>query len=748
MLSNMIQHIDPFIGIDGSGECLPGPYLPLGLVRLSPDTAAPHKTNGYRSGDPIKHFSHTHVAGTGGMSRYGNLGVVPFTGAPRLAVAPFEPIEEQAACGYYAVTTADSRIRCELTATARVGVHRYTFPAGPARLLFDVGAVIQPPFPGYAVDPNGWPPHSTGGFIEWVDATTLVGRGDYRGGWGHNAPYSVFFHAEFDRPAASRLLGQAGSWLSGPGGGAGANLAAVACFTEGGEINLRVGVSYVSVAKARASLAREVGGFASGHAKSFDAVRSAAESAWASVLDRVRVEGGTPAQRTLFATLFTRLYCLPTDLGVDDEFPSWHSGVRHFSDFYCVWDSVRNANSFLSLIDPRLGADLLNCLLDVGEKTGWVPDAWIAGHSAFLQGGCSAAVLAGEAALKNTPGIDYPRALALLRRDAEQASPDPYYFGRHLPNYRDLGHVTAETPQCVSRHLEYTYQDWCLARLAEKAGDPSSAARFQLGAEKLWNLWRADARGFAPRAADGSWHEPFDPERCLGDSWNDPFFYEGSSRQWSWHTLHDFAGLVARLGGPAAYIAALDDFFLPPDREPWRGYGVPALQRRYHSKEMMLHVPYLYHYAGRPDRTADQVRHALATWFHPERDGLRDNEDMGCQSAFYLASSLGLYPVFGQDLYWLTTPVFTRAEITVGPNDERLVIEAPGAGPDHPYIASATLDGRPLDRAWLRHAEIARGALLRLELSSTPTAWGTTRVPPSPLSPDQTRDRDTAPRVP
>ena len=138
--------------------------MPLGLVRLSPDTITPHKTSGYRSSDPIIHFSHTHVAGTGGMSRYGNIGVVPFTGSPRLRVAPFERVDERAACAYYAVTTADSGVRCELTTTARVGVHRYTFPTSwAAHLLFDVGAVIQPRFGGYQNDPNGWPPHSTGG---------------------------------------------------------------------------------------------------------------------------------------------------------------------------------------------------------------------------------------------------------------------------------------------------------------------------------------------------------------------------------------------------------------------------------------------------------------------------------------------------------------------------------------------------------------------------------------------------------
>ena len=419
---------------------------------------------------------------------------------------------------------------------------------------------------------------------------------------------------------------------------------------------------------------------------------------------------------------------------MDDEFGSWHSGVRHFSDFYCVWDSVRNANSLISLVDPKLGADLLNCLLDVGDKNGWVPDAWIAGHSAFLQGGCSTAILAGEAALKDTPGIDYPRALCLLRRDAEQTSPDPYYFGRYLAHYRDHGFVAADTPQCVSRHLEYSYQDWCLAQLAAKAGDRVAADRFSASARKLWNLWHPGLRAFAPRRADGSWHEPFDPESARSDSWNDPYFYEGSSREWSWNAHQDFAGLVQRFGGPEPFVAALDEFFQPGEDQPWPGPGVSTRYRRYRNKETLLHVPYLYHYAGRPDRTADRVRSALETFYQTTRDGLHDNEDMGCQSAFYLASALGFYPVMGQDLYWLTTPAFTRGDLALGDDGARLVIEAPGAGPDRPYVAAATLNGRPLDRAWVRHAEIAGGAVLRFELSATPTAWGTAEPPPSPLS--------------
>jgi putative alpha-1,2-mannosidase len=148
----------------------------------------------------------------------------------------------------------------------------------------------------------------------------------------------------------------------------------------------------------------------------------------------------------------------------------------------------------------------------------------------------------------------------------------------------------------------------------------------------------------------------------------------------------------------------------------------------------MLHVPYLYNYAGRPDKTADRVRECVKRYFHASRDGLDDNEDMGCQSAWYMCSTMGIYPMMGQDLYLLSTPLFQRTEIALGKSGKSLVIEAPEAGPEKLYVRAATLNGEPLQRAWIRHSEIADGAVLRFELGSQPSDWGTEELPPSPMS--------------
>lgn len=709
-MSQLVSEVDPFIGVDGGGNCLCGPYLPFSLVRLGPDTLPPHPTNGYASKQPILRFSHTHVSGTGGLSRYGNIAVTPMTGPGRLAVDGYHREDETAAPGYYAVTLVPGGIRAELTSTARAGFHRYTFPSGKETvLLLDAGALIQPTHS--VTDHNGCAPVSTGGFIEQISETEVAGRGDYRGGWGHTHPYSVFFYARTGAPIRSCGAATAAGYSSqnradGPG------CRAVLAFGRKRVVELRVGISYVSVAKARASVDREIAD------RTFEEIRGRAEEAWETMLSRIRVTGGTPDQRRLFYSLFTRLVCMPSDLGIDDEFGQWHSGVRHFTDYYCLWDSVRNANSLLTLFAPDMEAAQLNCLLDVAEKTGWLPDAWIAGHSAHAQGGSSADILFCEAALKGVKGIDYEKALRQMRRNNEVESPDPYYFGRYLREYHRQGYLSTNIRlNCVSRTLEYAYQDWCIGRLAEHLGHKAVAKRYQQSSKSCWNLWKDGIRQFAPRHPGGQWVEPFDPAKMWPDCWNDPYFYEGTAWQWSFNVQHDFAGLVRRHGGPAAFARHLDAFFE-------RGF--------YYPKETMLHVPYLYHYAGRPELSAERVRWAMQEFFRPTRDGLSDNEDMGCQSAFYMSSAMGLYPLMGQDLYWLIAPVFDAVEIDMG-GRHKLRIETEFASPGAEYITSAELNGRVLDRAWLRHGEIAKGGVLKYRVAAEPGKWGAGLPPPSGL---------------
>ncbi len=734
-MSSLTSHVDPTIGTAGMGNCLIGPYLPLSLVRLGPDNLRPQPTSGYDCRYPITGFSHTHVSGTGGSARYGNIRVTPFVGPPRATVDPQWAANERSEAGYYMVTLNPTGIDCELTSTPRAGLHRYHFPemsedrasasspdigsmqaagydpaavdhfqsmARASNVLIDVGAAVQRDFRRPAQGTGG----SIGGYVEWLTENEVVGRGDYQGGWGHDFPYSVYFYARFDQQPKRRFVGNHAGITNEPHAN-GANCVAVANFGDERDITLSVGISYHSVAKARASVEREAN-------VGFEVARKQAIETWDKQLSRIEVEGGSEEHRKLFYTLFSRLMCMPSDLGVDDEFNQWQSGVRHFTDYYCLWDSVRNANSLIALFDPKLAADMMNCLLDIAEHKGWLVDAWVAGHSAQVQGGSSADILFSEFKRKGIEGIDYHKALQYMLKNGQTPSPDPKLYGRHLHEYREQGYVTTKTINCVSRHLEYAYQDWCAGKLADELGMNDVAREKLEASEKLWNLWREDIKLFAPRQPDGQWVNPFDPKHHRPDAWNDPYFYEGNSWQWSWNAHQDFPQLVERMGGAGGFIEMLDRFFD---------------EGMHYAKETMLHVPYLYLYAGRPDRTVDRVRQCLSQFYKTQRNGLVDNEDMGCQSAFFMASAIGFYPVMGQDFYWITSPVFERVAVQLGDAGKQLVIEAPGTSDRKRYIVGLTLNGEALDRAYIRHGEIANGGTLRFKLSEEPTDWAKNDLP-------------------
>lgn len=700
--------VNKFLGVDAGGNCLCGPYLPNGMVRLGPDTTFPMNTSGYNSKDPIVTFSHTHVSGTGGGSRYGNIGITPFVGEVRRNIEPYEKKYETADPVYYAVELGDGGIRAELTCTQHVGVHRYTFTeGGSANILIDAGSVIK-------VYPKGEPAsaYSIGGFVEVVSDTQIMGRSDCKGGWGHDFPYSVYFFAEFSKPFQANRCGNEDGFCANRHAD-GPDSFAVVSFEKDTVIELKVGISFVSIANARDYLKKETEGL------SFEAVHEKGLQVWEDLFAKISVEGGTEKHTALFYSLFNRLMWGPTDLGTEEN-PYWKSDVRNFTDYYALWDSVRNANSLIGLFEPELEADYLNCLIDVAEHVGWLPDAWVCGHGAMVQGGSSADILFCEAALKKLPGIDYAKALKYMRKNNEVESPDPWLYGRHLKDYREKGYVANNVKfACVSKHLEYSYQDWCIGKLADILGDAELAKKNYEDSKKIWNLWRDDIQLFAPRKADGEFDMSFDPEYMRPDPWHDPNFYEASAWQWMYSAHHDFAGLIEHCGGREAFIKRLDRFFD---------------EGKYHSKETMLHIPYLYIYAGVPEKTFERVRECIDKYYRNTRDGISDNEDMGCQSAFYMCSSMGLYPIMGQDLYMITAPIFDKVTVRLGAENKHLVIETKRDGLEDKYIVGAILNGKSLERAWLRHEEIADGGVLELTLDKQPNGWGNDAVPPCPMN--------------
>lgn len=705
-----VTEVDPFIGVDGDGNTVPGAKAPFGFANPSPDTVPATEfrfdTSGYQSGKPVIGFSQTHVSGTGGEGKYGNFRIMPAVGALALPASPIALDEEAASPGYYRAALANG-VTAELTATRLVAAHRYTFPATrEARLILDAGSVI---FTGGG-DGRRQRPIATR--VRIVSPTRIDGTGHFIGGW-NPSPYTLHFAAEFSRPFA-----RAGLWRDGeetPGTTVtGEQKPAGAWVTFDARrdraVEVKVGLSFLSPEKAAENIRAEAAG------ADFDVIRRRAEAAWNDVLSKIEIDGGTADQRRIFTSALYRAHFMPHELTGETTL----SNAPHYEDFYAIWDTFRTVHPLLTLIQPERQRDMLNALVAIYRQTGWLPDARVAGANGMMQGGTNADVLFADAWVKGLKGVDYATAYQAMVKNADVDSPRPAYEGRELGDYAELGYLSTAYERSASRTLEYAHNDFSIAQLAQGLCRPDDVRRFLHRSRRWAKLWNSETRSIRPRGADGAWMTPFDRTKLyMLDSprftWMSAPYYEGSAWQYSTYVPHDAAGLIAKLGGDAAAVRWLDDFFRP-------GEG-----RYAHNNEPDLLASFLYIHAGRPDRTQERVRAIMTRDYRTGRAGLPGNDDAGTISAWYVWNAIGLYPNAGQDFYYIGSPIFRRAAIDLG-GGKRFTIRAGGSGI---YVAAATLDGKPLDRAWLRHAEIARGGELMLTMSATPARWGASARPPS-----------------
>ena len=718
-----------FVGSDKGGNTVPGAAVPFGLVALSPDTTR-GETNGYDPRSPVTGFSFTHESGTGGHSKYGNFRVLPTIGRLDPRGAALRRIQELGRPGYYRASLdagAAGPILVEASATRRVGILRLTYPrGGDANLMLDVTSSIQL---------MGEGPIATAAHVEWSDAQTFSGWGNFTGGW-NVAPVKLYFAAAFDRPASSHGNWQAdrGSLqLLPPASADGGDqrtdpfrrLGAYARFDSAPDnvVQLKLAVSFVSMEQARRTLATELPGW------DFTAARNAAEAQWRDALSRITVEGGSDAERRNFYSALYRSHAMPHDVSGENVW--WSSPEPHYEDFYTIWDTFRTLHPLLTLIQPDRQRAMIRSLLDTYRHTGWLPDSRIAGANGMTQGGSNGDVLIADAIVKKLGGFDATLALEAIRKDGEVASADPLNVGRALEGYVALGYMPLDLNRSASRTLEYSYDDFAIAEVAQALGHGDVARNYLKRSTSWRNLWDADLRCIRPRYGNGDWLADFDCAHVYPDNrsaWWDAPFYEGSSLQYSTYVPHDVAGLIALTGGISAFVGWLDQLF------DGGGYD--------HSNEPDFLAPYLYIHAGRPDRTAERVRTILARNYRPTHDGLPGNDDAGAMSSWYVWSSIGLFPNAGQPFYYIGSPVFTRSTIRLE-GGRSFTIVAPAASPERPYVVAARLNGRPIDRAWLTHDEIARGGRLDLDMAEAPAGWATHfQAPPNPFLPPPSAHND------
>lgn len=709
---DVLGSVDPFIGVDKNGNVPPGACLPFSLVRLSPDTTHPQTTSGYISRLPLVGFSHTHTSGTGGGGRYGNILVTPQVGPISLDTVSSKS-EEVASPGYYAVRLTKPDVRAELTLTERCGVHRYTFPASDsARILINASATRSRAVPtsgsSVCVSANA----------RFVSDRRIEGSVTAVGGFGHNTPGTVWFAVELDKAPERQGVWRDGKIEPRSRETTGTNCGIYAEYkTKAGEqIGMRVGVSVSSIENARKHLAQSDG-------MTFDQVHERASGIWRKFLNRIQIEGGTPEQRTCFYTALYHSVLMPTD--VTDDNPDKAFKKPHFWDFYCIWDTWHTANPLYILLIPEKEAQIVNCLTEIFQHRGWLPDAWIMNDFAMVQGGTNADVVLADAIVKTLPGINRETAYAAIRKDATEPGSDPLKFGRYK-EYFEMGYLPCEDIKArnplrcpVSRTMEYAFNDFCVAQAAAALGKTDDALRFTSQSLNVYNLFDPTTKYFWAKDRNGKFFPGFTPE-FYTPSWLGPF-YEGTPRQYATFVPHDVQGLINRHGGSTQFEAFLDELFDTKHYSP--------------SNEPDLLAPWLYTYVNRPDKNVDRVRHILSDDYTTTRAGLPGNDDAGTLSAWYVFGAMGFYPNPAQDLYLMASPIFSKVKLQLG-GGKKLVITAANLSDKNIYIQSATLNGKPLRHGWFRHSDIANGGQLVLKMGPKPSKWGTHGpVPPSVSKP-------------
>ena len=718
-----LAEVDPFIGTGGHGHTYPGATVPFGAVQLSPDTRLdPYDWDGaagYHQGDPVIYgFSHLHLSGTG-IPDGCDILFAPHTGPARLGNgrdgtpgygSAYDHADETAAPGYYAVRLKDYDILAELTASAHCGFHRYQFSAGrTARITVDLQH--RDPVLAANVRVNG--------------DRELEGFRQSRS-WAQDQ--RVFFVARFSRPFRSWGLEAQGQYRTGQRQAGGSDLKAHLVFDDqGGPLLVRVGLSAVDLDGARRNLEAELPDW------DFDAARARAEALWSDYLGRITVQGGDPDLRRIFQTALYHTALAPTLFQDVDGRYRGRDGAVHpaeeGSNYTCfsLWDTFRAEHPLLVLIQRKRTRDFLRTFLRQYRQGGRLPVWELWGNETDCMIGYHAVSVLADALVKGIDAVDPAEALAAMEHSAREDRGG-------LGAYRALGYVPADAAdRSVSRTLEYAYDDWCIAQVAGKLGLADDCREFGDRSRNYRNLYDPATGFFRARWSGGAWWAPFDPFQV-----NDNYT-ESNAWQYSCCVPQDLDGLMHLHGGPEGLVSHLDALFTAPSATTGRQQRdlTGMIGQCAQGNEPSHHLAYLYACAGQPWKTQERVRQLQLEMYTDQPDGLVGNDDCGQMSAWYVLSALGIYAVTpGSTVYVLGAPLFPQAVLHLE-NGRSFVIRADGAAKDAPYIQSASLNGKPYDRAWIDTADILAGGELDLVMGTRPNPrWGRGDRPGNSANPE------------
>ncbi len=739
-----IEYVDPLIGTAISGveeavgstmpygNTFPGPTRPHGMVQLSPDTD--FNIAGYKHGDGhIDCFSHTHLSGPGCFG-LGNVGVQPVVGefgpTEQEYRSRFRHDTETAEVGYYGVTLSDYDVDVELTATDRVGMHRYTFPeTDEAHVLIDASHALTALLPRVEQDPSS-------ARVRIRDDRTITGEVTLGDPFcGDAEPVTVYFAGTFDTPMEAY-----GTWgrTKAPGTteNDGRSVGAWGTFstTDGQEVQLKLGVSYVSVENARQNVTTEIPHW------EFGRVHAETRAIWREKLNRIRVSGGTAENRTKFYTALYHALLAPTTfsdvngeyLGVDDRVHTADDHVQYTQ--FSLWDTWRAQHPLLCLLEPQVQRDAMRSLVTTASEGGWLPKWQFTNRYTDTMVGDHATSVLSESICKGIDGFDTGAAYEAMERNANETPPADSDFGGRggLESYLDHGWVATESDveSEVTRTIEFAYNDWCLAQVeAELDRSSEYGADYVDRARNFRTQLDPDTNWYRRRSEDGTFDWWFHPQSWYG-------FAEGNAWTYTWFAPHDFGWLVDQLGEETV-VDRLDEHF---EAYAWPTHYLPY-KHYWHANECSNQIPYMYAHVGQPWKTQERVQDIVREMCGTGPGGIPGNDDFGQMSAWFVFTALGFYPVAPtQGTYYIGSPVFESVEIDLPEyHYDGATVTIDVTGPDYDpteyrYVQGVSIDGTPIDRAWFTHGEIEDGATVTVEMGSTPnTEWATDpdRRPPS-----------------
>lgn len=709
------QFVDPSIGSEGLGRTFPGPSMPFGMVKPGPDCGVTPNAGWAPQPARVTGFSQTHVSGTGGGQKYGNILIQPMLDGQQEQLR----ITEQIGLGYYA-TTYENGIRTEITTSERCAFYRLHYPRF-GQLLIDVSHFLgKNPVPDLREAQQ-----LVGAELEVVSDNEVQGYTRIRGGWNNGDAYTVYFVLRTDVPFSAQptpptpptpiipttpitpITPTIPITPTTPPTPIDHEIQKVSLLFADTCVNVKVGISFVSTMQARRNIVD----------LPFDEQLLRLREAWEQILCRINIEKASDKQKRMFYTALYHTMLMPVDR--TGENPKW-TDAPYYDDYYAIWDTYRTSSPLLTLITPDRQRDMIRSLLNIYRREGYMPDARSGDCNGRTQGGSNAEVVIADACVKHLDGIDYELALKAMLKDATvPPGGNEEREGRGgLREYNALGYIPYGIDRAGNRTIEYAFDDYCIATVAERLGYDDVAEEYRIKAGNWKNLFRKDyeydgMKGFImPRDENGAWldsvpwgkskvfhpHIPYTPTTKVAPwylPWWSTFFYEATSEEYSLNIPHDVPGLIEACGGEEEFRKRLDLFF---DKEYYNVANEPSFL-----------TPCLYHWIGRPDLSTRRVHEIVRLNYDDTPDGLPGNDDSGAMSSWLAFHMMGLYPNAGHDYYLLTLPLLAGGYTMHLPNGRMLEVSLRGKGDDYDF---AMLNGVRLDDARITHDQIMEGGKL------------------------------------